>query len=427
MQIFLNIIYFLLALTVLVSIHEAGHLTMAKLFNVYCDEYSIGFGPKIYQHLPKGVNKKGKPRETKFTLRAIPLGGYVAMAGEGMEDDEKMKTLPKERFLTGVARWKRAIIMVAGVTLNAILGLILLIVAFAMIPMVDTKSNTYTVSDKVTYTYYNTSDTSDVKTYTDEVEAPVKLAGLTSESVISSVVITYNGNVGTSEEAYSGDKTKTYTINENVTASTDVEGTYAIISDEFNTYIPLEEGATKTYKFILDDGQEISVTTTPYASNRKTQNGEITYDYAWKYIGISANFRSRSFSEVFSTSFTTFGEYASLLYKTIGQLFIGQGFSNLGGPIAIVQQQMTFATNGFGYFLLFWGLISINLAVINLLPFPGLDGWHLLVVIIESITRKEINPKFKSIMSVVGLLLLFGLMIAITIKDLIGVFAILFL
>ena len=79
---------------------------------------------------------------------------------------------------------------------------------------------------------------------------------------------------------------------------------------------------------------------------------------------------------------------------------------------------------GFGYFLYFWGLISCNLAIFNLLPFPGLDGWHFLVLIIEGITKKDINPKVKAIMSTIGMLLLFGLMIAVTLKDVIKLFMI---
>ena len=121
-------------------------------------------------------------------------------------------------------------------------------------------------------------------------------------------------------------------------------------------------------------------------------------------------------------SFSTFGEYSIAIYKALGQIFTKDGFNQMGGPIAIVQQQMLFSSQGFGQFLLFWGLISINLAVINLLPFPGLDGWHFLVVIVEGITRKEINPKVKAIMSTIGMVLLFGLMIAITFKDIFRLF-----
>ena len=76
----ISIILFILAFGILICIHEAGHLSMAKLFKVYCKEYSIGFGPAIF-------SRKKEGHETKFSIRAIPLGGYVSMVGEGMEAD----------------------------------------------------------------------------------------------------------------------------------------------------------------------------------------------------------------------------------------------------------------------------------------------------------------------------------------------------
>jgi len=417
MQVFLNIIYFLLALTVLVSIHEAGHLSMAKLFNVYCDEYSIGFGPKIYQHKPSGTNKKGLPRETKFTIRALPLGGFVSMAGEGMEDVEELAKLPKERFLTGVAKWKRAIIMVAGVFLNAVLAIIILLIAYTIIPTVDFRATNFVVSEnQLSYKEPNADKVS--------YDAPVFAAGITSKTQISKIEIIYNGEVTkaikekTNAEVYN----KVYTIEAGTKSK--VGGTYVFLTDEFNAYIPQDINDTKTYVFTLADGTTKTIETSAYISKITTDKKtsvEIK-TYSWKAIGISTPTRARTAGEVITTAFRSFGDYSIAIYKALGQLFTKEGFNNLGGPIAIVQQQMTFSSNGIGYFLLFWGLISVNLAVINLLPFPGLDGWHFLVVIVEGITKKDINPKVKAIMSTIGMVLLFGLMIAITFKDIIKLF-----
>ena len=113
---FLNIIYFIVALVVLVMVHEFGHFITAKMFNVYVSEFSIGFGPLIFK------KKKG---ETEYSLRAIPFGGYCALAGENLEDAANYKDIPPERFLCGIKKWKRAIIMIAGVTLNLVLAFFL--------------------------------------------------------------------------------------------------------------------------------------------------------------------------------------------------------------------------------------------------------------------------------------------------------------
>ena len=116
----LNIVIFIVSLGALIVIHELGHLSTAKLFKVYCYEFSVGMGPALFKHKRKGG-------ETIFSVRALPIGGYVAMAGEDMDDSEKDSdhsevVVPKERTIEGIARWKRVIIMGAGVFLNFILG-----------------------------------------------------------------------------------------------------------------------------------------------------------------------------------------------------------------------------------------------------------------------------------------------------------------
>ncbi len=111
----LYILLFIFCLSVLIAIHECGHLIAAKIFKVYCLEYSIGFGPRL-------IHVKRKTGETYFSLRAIPFGGFVSMYGEGVELPDGV-TIPPERSLEGIKKWKKAIILVAGVTMNALLAL----------------------------------------------------------------------------------------------------------------------------------------------------------------------------------------------------------------------------------------------------------------------------------------------------------------
>ena len=102
----MGILYFVILLSVIVIIHEGGHLLTAKLFKVYCYEFAIGMGPKL---ISKQFN------ETVYSIRLLPLGGYVAMAGEndGMNEVYKDIEVPYERTITGVAAWKKIIIMLA--------------------------------------------------------------------------------------------------------------------------------------------------------------------------------------------------------------------------------------------------------------------------------------------------------------------------
>ena len=129
-----------------------------------------------------------------------------------------------------------------------------------------------------------------------------------------------------------------------------------------------------------------------------------------------------NFGSAVKNTFVDFGNSATLIYRGLGSLFTADGWKNVGGIIAIgVSSTKILQDYGFGTFLYFWAMISVNLGIVNLLPFPGLDGWHFLVTIVEGVTRKEIPAKFKNVMSAIGLILLFSLMILIVIKDIIMV------
>lgn len=111
----MTILYFILILSIIIIIHELGHLMTAKYFNVYCEEFSIGMGPAIY---------KKKFKETTFAIRLLPIGGFVSMAGEeGIEDEG----IPFERTIKGIAWWKQIIVMAAGAIMNVLLAWVLFI------------------------------------------------------------------------------------------------------------------------------------------------------------------------------------------------------------------------------------------------------------------------------------------------------------
>ena len=119
-SIVLGILAFVVLLSVIIIIHELGHLITTKKFGVYCHEFSIGMGPRLWHHQFK---------ETTLSLRAIPFGGYVMMAGEddGSEEVEEMKNVPENRRLNGIAAWKQVIIMAAGAAMNILLAWLLFI------------------------------------------------------------------------------------------------------------------------------------------------------------------------------------------------------------------------------------------------------------------------------------------------------------
>ena len=381
----INIIVLLLSLSVLICLHELGHLLVAKKFNVYCAEYSIGMGPLLF--------KVKKPnQETQFSIRAIPIGGYVAMAGEGSEEIDEMKDVPKERFLTSIKRWKRALIMVAGVFVNFVLSLILFFGSGLASPILDDSKQSFKVMDSTSKVTYLASE-----------------AGLTSSDVITHV--NYVFKIKDSEKV----------IDKEITSGRDLYKTYYLFNLEDSEYYLNEEYAPTstsdkwTFNLTTENGKTISFTVSAVEQIIKNAFGADEVYYAWNLneAGLDFNTRHRNFKEAMNRASDEF--VTSLTSFKV--LFQPGGWKNLGGVISVYQVSSYATGVGFYYYLYVWGYISLNLAIVNLLPFPGLDGWHLVVCAFEGITRKDMPTKVREVMSIIGTVLLIGLMIFVTVLD----------
>ena len=442
----LSILLFIVSLGALITIHEAGHLSMAKLFKVYCHEFSIGFGPKLLK-----VKKQG--HETYFSIRAVPLGGYVSMYGEGAEEFEEFKNIPQERSLEGVRKWKKALIVSAGVILNAVLALILILISNLAFPLIQQTASTIVKEDSVAYVAGVKTNDRIRFIYPSSMEKdggimPFEYDYTTDDKIIhaGNFFIVDNGitmipeSVGETEHHYV--LTFMYTGDKNNSVLSEGIKLYPAISKEDvvkNQYVnkvfgdwAKEEGSPEYYpdftvssyapgehtsfnsniSFMLEDGsianRTIQVTT--------VSNGK---GYKWNDVGISFQTRKywAPFGDRLKNSFVEYGNAASAVFRGLGVLFTG-GIRNMSGIVGIFETSATLFTNyTFATYLSFWGLISVNLAIFNLLPFPGLDGWQLLVTAIEGVTKKKLPNKFKQTMSLIGLGLLFLLMIAIVVLD----------
>lgn len=381
-MIVLTILLSILALGVLICIHELGHFAMAKAFGVYVNEFAIGMGPKIFS------KKKG---ETTYSLRAIPIGGYVAMYGEGMEEEEGQEiSIPKERSLLGIKKWKRAIIMVAGIVMNFVLGYLFFFSNAAFCDQLY-------VTNRVTV----------VENSKIEKETEIR----TGDYIVAiSKVCSINGN-SSACDAYSGG---TFS-DENGEELWDLQG--LAYNDEMR---PKTKDDTMTISFTYQkEGEtEMRQETLTLSPKVNAEDGSLN---GWETMGVSSylgKFRY-GFWEAFAVAGKDWVENTTLIFRSIGGLFIGKGWNEVGGVISIVDFSNQALQLSPGTFLGLWGAISVNLAIFNLLPFPGLDGWHFLVIIVESITRKEFPQKVKGIISAVGMILLFGLMIAVTVLDIV--------
>lgn len=416
----LYILLFIVCLSILIMIHELGHFTAAKIFKVYVMEYSIGFGPAL-------IHRKRKTGETYFSLRIIPFGGYVSMYGEGVELPEGQEIDPN-RSLENAKKWKRAIILAAGVTMNAILALNLFFVynvacsskqlylrnmsitegskadiaglktldVIALDEEVAQKddwyvkdiNNYYLVDSAATVKYTNSStetvyafiDTTDIKNFKD--------------IQMNRFITLFKGNGAT--EGLKVDYKNQVPYNEN----------FVSVTIDFKTVTKFDEKNEKGIEFESH----------PVEINRTSEGGLEDFGYSL-YLQVN---KPLPFFKAIGQSFVDFGESSLIIFKAIGTMFTKETWNAMGGIVAIGFESTSVLQNlGIGKYIYLWGALSVNLAIVNLLPFPGLDGYQLLVLAIESITKKKIPNKVKTIVSIVGLGLLFTFMIVLVVKDVI--------
>ena len=409
MQVLMTILYillFIVFLSILIIIHELGHLAAAKAFNVYCLEYSIGMGPALFKYKRKGG-------ETQFTLRGIPFGGYVSMYGEGVELPEGV-TVDESRSLNGVKPWKRAIILAAGVTMNAILALTFFFIANCL-PQETLYRNSVNVTEG-SLAYESGLRDGDIYqlgealTYKDGVDDSEKVFYLIDKET------TINNDDSTKYatclnlDNISGFKNRDLK---------DLLFVYQIKDDNpsFADYVSPESYASVQIHFsILGIENEEKTVDHVVTVSVPTSEGKLTSFGADLFYEKKMN----SFGDIVKGTFVKFGDSASLIFKTIGDLFTKPAvWKEVGGIVAVGFETTNVLQNyGFAYFLIVWGAISVNLAIFNLLPFPGLDGWQLLVLAVESIFKKKIPDKVKNIVSLVGIGLLLIFMVVILAKDL---------
>ncbi len=462
MHIFVTIIILLVMLGILISTHEAGHLFMAKRFGVYCDEYSIGFGPKLFSHKKKGG-------ETTFSLRAIPLGGYVSMYGEGINDDKddeednKFANIPPERSLEGIAAWKKCLILVAGITVNLVLSFLFCLIyaisfpnyqSYQSLSAVDIASEATTSYVTSTYTggtfrvgvnsghpwvygFYIEGDEETLGEEDKQDEYRLLSVGLAisekqteygfiidSEAILSTksgdksaVVLYYPANERSGNNFYSC--LSVYTRSTDEVPSESIEKQLGT-----NYYPDFASG-----KISLSDNDVLKMNITLADMNNE---GQIVATRFQKKV--EATYSSSSWSGPSLTTYSNeywlpFGKrllvgcldwvnFFPLIGEAIKSIFMGN-INNIGGIVAMgagLSQLSSYMGWGKTFFY-YGGLISLNLAIFNLLPFPGLDGWGLLVTIVEKGFKKKMPQKAKSIASLVGLGLLMLLAVFITIKD----------
>ncbi len=332
-----GVITFIIILVALVLFHEFGHFIIAKLFRIRVDEFSIGFPPRIF---------KKKFGETTYSLGALLLGGYVKIFGESGEEVEGNEQ-DKSRSFIVKPRWMQASVIGAGVLFNFLLAWILLSFGYVMgMPqaIVDVPRGAV-VSDQRLIIIDVAPD------------SPAAEAGLTAGDFINKVS---HGEA----EIVSPDAGE--------------------LSDFVNVY--QKDGVTIDYTRGAEEKEVSLVPVTGFVE------GKTAIGVSLVMTGTVAIHSPRAILEGWSLTL----EYTKLTWDGLvgffGSLFTGSAnFSEIRGPIGIVEVVSDESALGFVYLLIITAIISINLAIINLIPIPALDGGRLLFIFIEAIVKKPIG------------------------------------
>ena len=423
MNVFMTILYillFIVCLSILIMIHELGHFTAAKIFKVYVMEYSIGFGPAL-------IHKKRKNGETYFSLRIIPFGGYVSMFGEGAELPEG-QVIEESRSIEGIRKWKRAIILVAGVTMNAVLAFNLFFVSNVAFSNTVCNIDQMTIAEnsKAALAGLQTKDILATDFLIDKIEA--NYGGDSMLLIDNNATVSYTSL--TTEQAFvyldysSLQNFKNLELNKflvlygskmdgenkvvNYSNKIDLGANFASVLIDFKTISDVQ---------VTEDKKTVYTLTSHPILVEKDSEGKLE-DFGYKfYLNVTPPL---SFGKAIVQSFKDFGNTSTLIVRALATLFTKDTWKSMGGIIAVGYQSTSVLQNfGWGKFIYLWGALSVNLAILNLVPFPGLDGWQLLVLAVEAIFRKKIPNKVKTIVSIVGIALLFAFMIALVVKDII--------
>ena len=350
MSVILNIILFILILSVIVFIHEFGHFIFAKLNGVYVYEFAIGMGPKIW-------GKKGK--ETEYTIRAIPIGGFCQLAGEDLDDDD-LQDVPEDRRLQSKKVWQRFLIMFFGAG-NNFISAILILFFMALVWGGSTMTPTIT---QVTEDY------------------PAFKAGIEAGDVVKEI---------------NGHKIKT--------------------SDDISLYLAIADPKEKS-TFVVEKSNG-DVEKYSFKAKKVKQDGENSYVYG---IGMQQE-KTTGFVEAIKYTIKKTGSIFKQMGITIGYLFTGGiSLNQLSGPVGIYSVVGESSKAGIQNVLYLVAFLSINVGFINLLPLPAFDGGHILFLIIEKIKGSPVKPELEEKIHAIGMMLLLLLMVVITISDIIKLF-----
>ena len=363
MSVFITLLAALVVFSAVIAIHEFGHFTVAKLCGIQVNEFSIGMGPALWKKIYKG---------TQYSLRALPVGGYVALEGEESPESQQAEAARDEREAedtnpvppeqrTGIPLneapvWQRVLVMVAGAFMNFVLGFVVLTVLVAAQEGAITSKTIYSVDDGA-------------------------LCGQTGLQAGDEIVA--------------------------------VNGRRCFVAND----ILYELVRTEQYRAdftVKRSGRKIDLPDVQF-DTWQDEDGQTHMSLGFVVYGIRKTPRS-----VLKEAWNSTLYYGRIVFTSLADLVRGrESINNLSGPVGIVTAIGQAASYGWQDLLELLALITINLGVFNLLPFPALDGGKVVFLIIEGVTGHAVPEKLQGSLTIGAFALLFGLMLFATYNDII--------
>lgn len=360
------ILLVIIGLSILILGHETGHFLAARIFKLKVDEFGFGFPPRIFAWKSKikvmeGETLRQAQGETEYSFNALPLGGFVKIAGENDRiggDVEKLQTLTpeeKKRIFLFQPAWKRSVIILAGVAVNFVLGWIL----FSAVLMMGTPKALIITSV--------------------QPGSPAEAVGIRTNDIVKGYVD----------------------------------------SETFVNFVNTNRGK-EIVVAVLREGKELSFKAIPRVKTGADEGAlgvglqSAGADKEGFFSAIVLGFKQM----IFVTGATLKGFYLIIA----GIISSGKLSADITGPVGIFSIANQIGKIGLAYLISLVALISVNLAVINLIPFPALDGGRFFMILIEKIKGSPVPVKVEAIINGVGFVLLLALMAVVTVRDVIKLF-----
>lgn len=350
----MTLFIFLVVLSLLVLFHECGHFFAAKLFKVKVEEFGFGFPPRAFG------KKKG---ETLYSVNWIPLGGFVRLKGETAEPDGDPTSFAHKPM------WQKAIMLVAGVAMNVVLAFLLFwVIYIAGFPQV--------------------------------LQESMKGATVRDRALVIERVMAETPAAGAALEA--GQRIL------------EVNGQPIVSFEDFSALVPQEKESELSLKVSNKETKELKVRTVWLPEAKRFGIGALLAETGTVSYGFL-----RAGAEAVKTTYAATAGILGAFGGLLKSIFIGGKLpTDIAGPVGIAVVTGEIARLGLIHLLVFTALLSLNLAVLNIIPFPALDGGRLLFVIIAKFRGRAVAANVENAFHAVGFLLLMLLVIVVTYRDL---------